>query len=230
MVYRSDMGVTVQWLEPSGKTQPLMLKPGDYAQPSLSADGSRLAMILKGDVLVHDWRRKTLERVTFDGDASMPTWTPDDRYIVFGAAGGMSWIRSDGASKPQPLTLSESTQLPYSFTPDGKRLAFMQLIRGSGQTWKIWTVPVEADASGLRAGKAEAFLGTSFDERGPAFSPMAGGWLTIRMNPGSSKYMYEQSQTTDRKGAYRAAGGGTRNGPARGVSCSCSSATQRTRS
>ena len=104
LVYRSDMGVTVQWLEPSGKTQPLMGKPGDYAQPSLSADGSRLAVILKGDVWVHDWRRGTSERVTFDGDASSPTWTLDDRYIVFGAAGGMSWIRSDGASTPQPLT------------------------------------------------------------------------------------------------------------------------------
>ena len=36
----------------------------------------------------------------------------------------MSVTRSDGSGKPQPLTQSKNTQFPWSFTPDGKRLAF----------------------------------------------------------------------------------------------------------
>ena len=105
------------------------------------------------------------------------------------------------------VDLSESTQLPYSFTPDGKRLAFMQLIRGSGQSWKIWTVPVEADASGLRAGKAEAFLGTSFDERGPAFSP-DGRWLAYTSNESEEFEVYVRAFPDDGRKWRISSGGG----------------------
>jgi Tol biopolymer transport system component len=189
LVYRSATGFTVQWLEASGKTQPLVAKPGDYAWTTLSADGNRLAVVLSGDVWLHDWRRGSAERVTFDGEADSPVWTPDDRYVVFRTAGGMSWIRSDGASTPQPLTRSESTQQPFSFTADGKRLAFIELVREGSQSWKVWTVPVDSDASGLRAGKAEAFLGTSFDERYPAFSP-DDRWLAYSSNESGEFQIY----------------------------------------
>jgi hypothetical protein len=39
----------------------------------------------------------------------------------------------------------------------------------------IWTMPVESDANGLRAGKPEVFLQTAFDERQPNFHPMGAG-------------------------------------------------------
>jgi len=38
---------------------------------------------------------------------------------------GMFWTRSDGSGKPQPLTQSKNPQYPWSFTSNGKRLAFM---------------------------------------------------------------------------------------------------------
>ena len=112
LVYRSSTGVTVRWLEASGNTQPLLAKPGDYAWITLSTDGNRLAVVLQGDIWLFDWRRGTSERVTVDGGVAAPVWTPDDRHIVFRSAGGMSWIRSTGASTPQLLTRSENTQLP----------------------------------------------------------------------------------------------------------------------
>jgi len=34
----------VQWLDGAGKIQPLLAKPGRYQEPSLSPDGSRLAL------------------------------------------------------------------------------------------------------------------------------------------------------------------------------------------
>ena len=40
-----------------------------------------------------------------------PVWSPDVRFLVFQAAGGMFWIGADGAGKPQPLTRSKSFQL-----------------------------------------------------------------------------------------------------------------------
>ena len=69
---------------------------------------------------------------------------------------------ADGASKPQPLTQSKNGQFPWSFSPDGKRLAFAEFAAGNG-TGDIWTVPVENDGRGLKAGKPELFLQTQID-------------------------------------------------------------------
>ena len=91
--------------------------------------------------------------LTFGGGLnSQPVWSPDARYIVFQAMGGMSWTRADGGDKPQALTQSKNIQSPWSFTPDGKRLAFQEVI-GSGDV--LWTIPLESDGAGLRAGKPE---------------------------------------------------------------------------
>ena len=133
LIYRSGGAggglLTVAWLDGAGKMQPLLAKPGDYGRPSLSPDGQRLALeVSEGsgtDIWVYDWQRDTMTRLTFTGNAIAPVWSPDGRYIAFRALGeGMSVIRSDGAGKPQPLTQSKNLQYPWSFTPDGKRLAF----------------------------------------------------------------------------------------------------------
>jgi len=184
LVYRraSDAGaglLTVAWLDASGKTQPLLAKPGVYTRPSLSPDGQRLALeVTEGsgrDIWVYDWQRDAMTRVTFSGNVQDPVWSPDGRFIVFEAgAAGLSVTRSDGAGQPQSLTQSKSAQDPFSFTPDGKRLAFME--QKTGIKYSVWTVPLDGDGAGLRAGKPEAFLQTPADERHPAFSP-DGRWL-----------------------------------------------------
>jgi serine/threonine-protein kinase len=52
LVYRSGGTrsglVTVQWLKSDGKTRALLPKPGNYARPSLSLDGRRLAIEVRG--------------------------------------------------------------------------------------------------------------------------------------------------------------------------------------
>jgi Tol biopolymer transport system component len=80
---------------------------------------------------------------------------------------------------------------PYSFSPDGKRLAFHQA--GNGGSQDIFTVPVEADpgrdAFEVRLGKAELFLGTPFIEVNPAFSP-DGRWLAYRSDESGTYEVY----------------------------------------
>jgi Tol biopolymer transport system component len=116
-----------------------------------------------------------MTRLTFSGAANHPVWSPDGRYIVFVAVGeGMSVIRSDGSGKPQPLTQSKNLQVPWSFAPDGKRLAFFEQASGTG--YDLWTLPLESDSAGLRAGKPEVFLQTPANEVGSSFSP-DGRWL-----------------------------------------------------
>jgi Tol biopolymer transport system component len=123
--------------------QPLLAKPGNYAHHSMSPDGQRLALDDGADIWVYDWQRDTMIRLTFTGNASYPLWSPDGRYIAFRAVGeGMYVIRSDGSGKPQPLTQSKNSQIPWSFTPDGKRLAFIE--QDPKTSWDSWTVPLES--------------------------------------------------------------------------------------
>ena len=96
--------------------------------------------------------------------------------------------RTDGPGQPQPLTQSENLQNPYSFAPDGKRLAYIEPHPGTG-VYDLWTVPVEIGNGGLRAGKPEVFLQTKFDQRQPSFSP-DGRWMAYASNESGSYEVY----------------------------------------
>ena len=124
-VYRVQDYATVNWLDNSGAIRPLLAEPGGYEWLHLSRDGSRLAFVLAGDVWIHDIGRETRTRLVID--ASVPIWTPDDRFIVFRHLEGLSWIRSDGGTPPQVLTTTKHVQVPHSFSGDGQRLSFGEL-------------------------------------------------------------------------------------------------------
>jgi serine/threonine-protein kinase len=122
-------------------------------------------------------------------------WTPDGKNIVFqstnAAAPGLYWIRSDGSGEAQRLTDGKLNEVPHSFSPDGKRLAFWQ--SGNSGSFDIFTAPVEGDpgrgALGVRLGKAELFQGTPFAEVSPAFSP-DGRWLAYLSNESGTSEVY----------------------------------------
>ncbi len=144
----------------------------------LSPDGSRLASTVSQgsntDLWIYDWQRGSKTRLTNGLDIAYPVWSPNGRFVVFQAVGGIFWTRADGAAKPQPLTQSKNIQLPTSFTPDGTRLVFSEMTPGAGG--EIRTVPVESGSGQLRAGKSEFFLKTSTVNAFAAFSP-DGRWL-----------------------------------------------------
>jgi Tol biopolymer transport system component/predicted Ser/Thr protein kinase len=183
--------VTVQWLDGAGKTQTLLPKPGSYSRPRLSPDGQQLALnVSEGsnqDVWVYELERNQLRQLTFGLSTLLPMWSPDGRYIVFQAPGGMFWTRADGVGKPQTLIQSKDLQMPFSFTPDGRRLAYTDLNPAIG--YDIWTVPIQNDGAGLRAGKAEPFLQTPFDETQAAFSP-DGRWLAYSSTDSGTYQVY----------------------------------------
>lgn len=206
VVYRSSRGaeglVTVQWLDESGAASPLLAVPGSYLSPALSPDGNRLALTLSGDIWVYDLKRASMVRLTFGGGYGNPLWTPDGKYIVFRAATGIMWIDAGGTGRPELLMQGKDRQLAWSFTPDGKRLAFVDLNPVTGAD--IWTVPVEEHGSGLRAGNPEVFLQTAWHERGPMFSP-DGRWLAYMSNESGRYRVYVESFPV--KGMKRQASG-----------------------
>jgi len=193
LVYRSaEVDATrlaIQWLGPDGKAQPLMDKPGLFQNAHLSPDGQRLAVDGAAEanlgIWIYDLQRDTLTRLTSNPDYR-PVWTPDGKYVVYNNAQGMSWTRADGDGKPHSLTQSTDSQLPTSFSPDGKRLAFH---RDGPQGLDIWTVSIERDGYGLKAGTPELFLQTPFVERDASFSS-DGRWLAYASNESGNFQVY----------------------------------------
>ena len=190
--------MTVQWLDAAGQARPLLAKPGDYLSPSVSPDGNRLAVTSAGGIWVYESRRDTMTHLTFGGGQSYPVWTPDGRYIVFQAREGMSWVRADGAGKPQVLIHSSNAQFPFSFAADGKRLVYMELSPETG--FDIWTAPLESDGAGLRAGKPQVFLQTAFDERHGCLSP-DGRWMAYTSNESGTYQVYVRAFSGGTAGA-----------------------------
>jgi Tol biopolymer transport system component/predicted Ser/Thr protein kinase len=168
--------VSIQWLDADGRTQPLLDKSGLFVNPRLSPDAQRLAVSNNDErsgIWIYDIRRDTMAPLTGERNAGHPVWTPDGKYIVYQGPAGISWARADGGGKVQSLTQSKDFQYPTAFSPDGKRLAFHQM---GPQGFDIWTLPVEYDENGLKAGNPALFLHTSNGERDANFSS-DGHWI-----------------------------------------------------
>jgi WD40 repeat protein len=174
----------IDWVDAAGKRQPLLAKPTAYRGLSLSPDGKRLAIpgldSSGPGIWAYDLERDIPTRLAA-GLGAHPIWSPDGKYVVFGSIDGVRWTRADGAGQPQWLLQGIQQQVPVSFTPDGKRLA----CEGNG----IWTVPIQEDATGLKAGTPEQFLKDSFTDIAPEFSP-DGHWLAYSSNASGNYEFY----------------------------------------
>ena len=190
--------VSIFWIDPEGKTEPLLPTPRDYENPSFSPDGKRLAVqINEGsnvDLWVYELERETLSRLTFyEGADYNPVWTPDGQRVAFtsdrgGGSWNLYWKRADGSGDAERLTESSNLQVLWSWSPDGKVLAFHE--RSSETNMDLWTLPMEEDgAGGLKPGEPIPFLRTPFIELGPAFSP-DGHWIAYNSNESGRSVVY----------------------------------------
>jgi serine/threonine-protein kinase len=198
----------INWLDSTGGMQPLITAPGQYATPRLSPDGRRLAFVKDGDIFVADSERNTVTQVTFTGRAAIPVWAPDGKHIAFslgGNAGGIGWIRGDGAGDARTLLETAGTATPWSFAPDG-RLAFFQRNAGTGLT--VWTAPLDlSDPDRPRPGKPESAWDAKGDDYLPRFSP-DGRWIAYRSNESGLNEIYVRPFPASRGGKLQISSGG----------------------
>jgi serine/threonine-protein kinase len=178
----------ILWMTRDGKTKLLRPASSNWSNPHFSPDGRKLAVdIIAGnnaDVWVYEWSRDSLTRLTFDpGDDRKPIWAPDGKRIVFASSRmgilNLYWQNADGTGEVQRLTESSNVQIPGSFHPGGKYIAFQEQPRGD---YDLMILPIEGDEkSGWKPGKPSAFLSTPANEQEPMFSP-DGRWIAYTSN------------------------------------------------
>ncbi|HLN01698.1 MAG TPA: protein kinase, partial [Bryobacteraceae bacterium] len=216
LVYLEGKGAAqawpVVWLDVSGKMQPLLATPGTYAFPRLSPDGRRLALTMitssGSDIYVYELGRETMTRLTFGGHSQIAVWTPDGKHIAFRSSSdsGIWWIRSDGSGEPQQILAALSNATPYSFSPDGRRLAGHNSNPETG--YDIWTATLDtSDPDHPKAGKPEPFLATRANEMVPVFSP-DGRWIAYRSNETGTDEVYVRPFPAVRGGKWQISTGG----------------------
>jgi Tol biopolymer transport system component len=133
-------------------------------------------------VWVFDRARRTRGRLTLDPDAdTAPVWSPDSRRIAYRSdrRGGGLFIRAaDGADEERRLTSAEGLyHTPYTFTPDGKRLLFVEFRDYKQQD--VLSVRLDGSGSASGAGRIERVLTGPAAELRPALSP-DGRWLAYQ--------------------------------------------------
>ncbi len=143
-----------------------------YRGPRLSPDGRKVAVAIEGqetEVWLYDLSRGTLSRLTFQGSTNYdPLWTRDGKRVVFHSTAGVHglfWQSADGSGGLEQL--NKFGGLPYSWSPDGKLLAF-------NNDASIWMLR-------LAERKAAPLHETTFKEGAAQFSP-DGRWLAYVSN------------------------------------------------
>ncbi|AMY09567.1 Serine/threonine-protein kinase PrkC [Luteitalea pratensis] len=214
MVYRSGTtsGLRVlEWLDATGRTESMGLAPAFYQYPRVSPDGSRVAFELNegttSDIWVYDWQRGTRTKLTAgSGFKRNPVWSPDGQHVVFQSSGRLFWARADGASPSLPLWASQKPiQIPTSFTPDGKRLAFFEVSPDRGLL--IQTAAVDVDAGRLRITEAVPYQQATSNNSSPAFSP-DGRWMAyMSTDSGRHEVHMRAFPDTGRQWSISTAGG-----------------------
>jgi serine/threonine-protein kinase len=192
-------GVPIHWVTHDGTTTLLRAMPAIWFNPQFAPDGRRLAMDIVDagvrEVWVYEWARDTLTRLTFDPAGDMePVWTPDGRRLAFASARAdrstlnLYWQRADGTGDAKRLTESQNPQVPTSWHPSGKFLAFEE--QTPQTNYDLMILPMEGDeASGWKSGKPVVFLNGRFGERQPMFSP-DGRWLAYASDETGRQEVY----------------------------------------
>jgi dipeptidyl aminopeptidase/acylaminoacyl peptidase len=189
----------VDWITPAGVSGQLRTTASDWSSIHFSPAGDSVAMqIFDGaqwDVWLYEWTRDTLSRLTFDlADDEAPAWTPDGRRVTFASKRGdkknenLYWQRSDGTGEVTRLTDRPLNQMPASWHPKGKLLAFVE--QGAQTAWDIMLLTMEGDeGSGLKPSKPSVFLNSPAIELEPVFSP-DGKWLAYISNESGGYEIY----------------------------------------
>jgi Tol biopolymer transport system component len=181
---------TLVSVDRSGQATPLTETHRRFRFPRLSPDNRTLALQIDEagtrNVWLFEMSRRTLTRLTFEGNNRMPIWTPDGRRLAFSSdrIGGrkLFWQPADGSGPAERLTTGEAIRdLDTSWSPDGQVLAFTQWDLSNG--WDIWMLPIKGER------EPRPFLRTRYADWEARFSP-DGKWVAYSSDESEQYEVY----------------------------------------
>jgi serine/threonine protein kinase len=186
LVYRggAQAKLAPTWFDPRGTPMGPLGEPGNYANPAVSPDGTRVAVALgpagSRDIWIMESARSTTTRLTFDpADDDNPVWSPDGKMIAFSSSrtGQQQLFVKPADGSGEEHSLGPVPGIPTSWSRDGRFLLFTSISPGT-----LTDVGVLADP-GRASGDAKpsSFLATRFIEGEAQFSPDA-RWVAYVSN------------------------------------------------
>ena len=180
----------LRWLDRSGADLGTVGEPGEYRNPVLSPDETRVAVERDGDVWILDLSRGTEQRFTFDpARDNRPIWSPDGSRIVFsstrdGRPGDLYEKAAAGTGQVQLLLESAYAKGPTDWSTDGE---FVSYIEPHPETFiDLMLLPLSGDR------QPTIFLQTPFLEVLGMLSP-DGRWMAYDSNDAGQFHVYVQS-------------------------------------
>jgi eukaryotic-like serine/threonine-protein kinase len=182
------------WLDRQGKKQEAIGEPGLFQTTvALSPDGKQAAVTRAAQNLpnrnlwLYDLTgRGAPARFTFDSSRDIyPVYSPDGSRIVFQSFRDGTYNLyqklTNGAKNEELLLKSDELTYPYSWSRDGRFLAYT--VQTAKTKDDIWILPMDGNS------KPMLFQGTEFNETGAQFSP-EGHWIAYQSNAGGRDEVY----------------------------------------
>ena len=177
LVFDSGSGVVksqLTWFEVGGKKLGTVGEPAAFLAISISPDGRRALATIGNEpqgVWMYDLNRGSASRFTSGSEeAFTPLWSPDSRQVVYTGQTRNLYLRaSDGISEAQKLQAGQITNVPCSWSPDGRLIVFATQTSQGGD---LWIQSLEGDK------KSYPFLVTPANEVEGTISP-DGRWIAF---------------------------------------------------
>jgi Tol biopolymer transport system component len=201
---------TLVWVDRKGKEEPLAAQPDKYCGPTISPDGTKVAMTIgygggKAEIWIWDIVRETMTRLTFNEAGEYPLWSRDGQRIAFWsfATEAVYWKAADGIGEDEKLgSVPGQSILPWSWSGDGKTLVTRDGSPTVGEN--IGSISIEGDH------ERRSLLQEKYNEGQPEISP-DGRWMAYTSNESGKNEIYVRPFPEVNKGGrwqISTAGGG----------------------
>jgi eukaryotic-like serine/threonine-protein kinase len=190
---------SLQWFDRSGKKLGVIGEAGEYSNPALSPDDTRLAIGIRDpqsktrDIWIFDLLRGTKTRLTFDpADDLDSIWSPDGTRIAFTSdrigQRNIYWKPADGSGSEELLLGGkEGQENVEDWSQDGKYLMYNYQPPNAAH---LYVLPLTGDR------KPVPFINTQFRTQQGQFSPN-GRWVAYLSLESGKKEVYVQGFTLD---------------------------------
>ena len=170
------------WMDRNGKEDPLGTSPAIYDYPSISPDGTKVALTItsdeREDIWIWDIDRKQRRQLTLDeSNEFFPVWTHDSKRIIFGSdrteRDSIFWKAADGTGEIEQLaSIPDVSVVPFSISSDGNTL-----IIGSFEPTRLNNIGMMSMEGDDHTPKL--LLQEEYRERSPKIS-LDGQWLAYQ--------------------------------------------------